>query len=174
MPYNFIERFNKLLEWNRKKIVLDYNSSIASATPKIVDRGSVYYCHFGTNIGSEQENRRPCVVLQRDSANQKSPNTIVAPITHTTSSVDVVIPISPKYDPKGILVLDGNVLLGNIVTVSKSRLENKITKLTESEMKLVDQAIIKSLGLVQIINKYENIIKNKDSYIAILKTKIAK
>lgn len=174
MPYNFIDRFDKLLDWNRVKIKLDYNAYNSSSNPRIVERGSVYYCFFGANIGSEQENKRPCVVIQRDSANRKSPNTIVAPITHTTSIVDVVVPIAAKYDTLGKLVLDGNVLLGNLVTISKSRLDNKIAKLTDSEMYAVDQAIIKSLGLAKMINKYENIIKNKDSYIAKLKSNITK
>ena len=62
----------------------------------------------------------PCIILQYNSANASSPNTIVAPITHTTSRLPIVVPIADQFDSTGKLILDGNVLLGNVTCVSTS------------------------------------------------------
>ena len=129
----------------KDKLYLDIIASKAKS--RIVKRGYVYECHFGRCIGSEQEKSRPCVVLQCADGNRNSPNTIVAPITHTGAKLDVVVPIQPQYDQNRCLILDGNVLLGNIITVSKSRLGSEITRLTSIEMKDIELAIIKSLEL---------------------------
>src|SRR3712207_7639950 len=56
------------------------------ATKRIVKRGQVYDCLLGIGVGSEESKKRPCVILQYDSANAKSPNTIVAPITDRKST----------------------------------------------------------------------------------------
>ena len=77
--------------------------------------------------------------------NRTSPNTVVAPITHTTSALPIVVPIAEKKDSSGKLILDGNVLLGNITCVSKARLGDYITDLTADEMRAVDKAIFISL-----------------------------
>jgi mRNA interferase MazF len=162
-------RIHEYLEWFKKKISLDISSSTCSR--KIVKRGHVYLCELGSNIGSELDKKRPCVILQRDSLNQSSPNTIVAPITHTTSTLDIVIPIEAQFDALGKTILDGNVLLGNIVTISKSRISHEITSIPRAEMEKIENAAIKSLGLYHIIIKYENIIKDKDDHIEALKKK---
>jgi mRNA interferase MazF len=112
------------------------------------------------------------VVLQRDKANLESPNTIVAPITHTSSTLPVVIPISPKYNNSGDVVLDGNVLLGNIVCVSKARLGDYVAKLELSEMKAVDEAIAISLGIKGHYDKLDNILNDKLAYIDKLKERV--
>ncbi len=80
-------------------------------------------------------------------------------------------PISTKYDTDGKLILDGYVMTGNIVTVSKARLGNKILNLTLSEMKIVEDEIIKSQGMKKRFDTLTNIISDKDTYIEKLKEK---
>lgn len=87
------------------------------------------------------------MVIQEQDANDTSPNTIVAPISHTKSKLKVIIPIKTQYDENGNILLDGNVLLGNIVTISKVRLGDYITDLFPDEMENVDKAIMVSLGI---------------------------
>lgn len=53
-----------------------------------------------------------------------SPNTIVAQITHTASTLKTVILIVDMKDPSGGVILDGNVILGNNVCISKARLRD--------------------------------------------------
>lgn len=167
MPYIEIKRTKQYFEWMTKKLFLDICAP--KAKTRIVKRGYVYECNFGRCIGSEQEKNRPCVVLQCTDGNRNSPNTIVAPITHTGTKINVVVPIKPQYDQNGCLILDGNVLLGNIVTVSKARLGAEITKLPPNEINDIEIAIIKSLELSHKFNSLQNIIKDKDDYINKLK-----
>ncbi len=91
MYYAHIDRINMHLDWLKEKLALELN--VKNASKRKVRRGSVYICKFGRNIGSEQEKERPCVVIQEQDANDTSPNTIVAPISHTKSKLKVIIPI---------------------------------------------------------------------------------
>lgn len=119
-----LSKTQQYLDWLKDKLYL--NAIARSAGKRTIFRGQVYHCNLGVGIGSEECKNRPCVILQYDSANKTSPNTIVAPITHTTSSLPIVVPITDKLDDKGNIILDGNVLLGNIVCVSKARLGDYI------------------------------------------------
>lgn len=158
------------LEWLKTKLFLDSNAE--RAKERIVKRGEVYKCNLGIGIGSEESKERPCVVLQRDKGNFESPNTIVAPITHTSSTLPVVVPITPKYNNSGDIILEGNVLLGNIVCVSKARLGDFVAKLEPSEMKAVDEAIAISLDIMRSYDKLRNILNDKLVYIDKLKKEI--
>lgn len=113
-----LTKTQQYLEWFKNKLYL--NAIATSAKNRIVYRGQVYRCNLG--IGIEECKERPCVVLQYNSANRTSPNTLVAPITHTTSTLPIVVPIAEKKDSSGKLIIDGNVLPGNITCVSKARL----------------------------------------------------
>jgi len=158
-----IQNAKQYLLWIYETVRLD--SLADSARNRKVYRGQVYWCCFGTNIGSEQSDKRPCVIIQNDKGNLSSPNTIVAPITHTNSKLDIVVPISDKYDASGKLILDGHVLLGNILTVSKSRLETYITDLDKNEMKKVNEAISKSIGIFFFIKQLEKQIEGQQRHI---------
>jgi mRNA interferase MazF len=143
-----LSRINDYLEWLKTKIKLDSRN----AATRVVKRGEVYICHFGKNIGSEEEKTRPCVIIQNDSGNLRSPNTIVAPISNSFGTRAVTVPITGeyKYFHNGAEIkLSGYILLGNITTVSKARLENCIAQLT-IEMEEVDKKIMTSLGIYKL------------------------
>ncbi|MBQ8596361.1 MAG: type II toxin-antitoxin system PemK/MazF family toxin [Lachnospiraceae bacterium] len=155
------------LDWLREKLYL--NAQAQAAQKRIVYRGQVYRCKFGIGIGSEECKERPCVILQYNSANKTSPNTLVAPITHTLSKLPIVVPIADKFNSSGELILDGNVLLGNITCISKARLGDYITELTEDEMKAVDKAISFSLDISHYYHTLQNMYNDKLQYIEKLK-----
>lgn len=157
------------LDWLKEKLFL--NALAPTAQKRTVSRGQVYRCKFGVGIGSEECKERPCVILQYNSANKTSPNTLVAPITHTSSKLPIVIPITAKFDTCGKMILDGNVLLGNITCISKSRLGDYITDLTPDEMKAVDNAISLSLDINHYYKTLQNMYKDKLQYIEKLKEK---
>lgn len=163
-----LTKTQQYLEWLKDKLYLNAISS--SAQRRTVFRGQVYKCKLGTGIGSEECKERPCVILQYNSANKTSPNTIVAPITHTTSNVPVVIPIEDKFDTQGKIILDGNVLLGNIVCVSKARLGDYITDLSSRELKDIDKAIAISLDIKRYYDSLQNEYNDKLQYIEKLKS----
>ena len=158
-----IQNARVYMKWINETIRLDAIASTAKS--RKVYRGQVYWCYFGVNIGSEQNEKRPCVILQNNIGNLSSPNTIVAPITHTNTKLPTVIPIDAKYNALGKLLLDGNVLLSHIKTVCKSRLDGYITDLTADEMKLVNEAVAKSIDLHTIFVKQEKQLSGQQAHI---------
>lgn len=167
-----LSRTQQYLEWLKTKLYLDSNAK--NSRRRVVKRGEVYKCSLGQGIGSEECKERPCVIIQNDAANVTSPNVIVAPITHTASRLDVVVPIADKVDSNGQVTLDGNVLLGNIVCVSKARLGNCVGSLSSTEMDEVDKAISISIDIKRHYDKLINIHEDKLVYIDKLKSKVEK
>jgi len=161
----------KYLDWIKEMLFLD--TKAISAKKRIVKRGEVYSCSFGMGIGSEESKERPCVIIQYDSANAYSPNTIVAPITHTSSSLPVVIEVKSQNNLDGSILLDGNVLLGNITCISKARLGKYITKLNQEDMLKIDASIAISLDIKRHYDKLRNIYNDKLNYIIKLKAKVS-
>lgn len=164
-----LNKMESYLEWTKNMMYLD---TIADrAKRRVIKRGQVYKCKLGIGVGSEESKERPCVILQADSANAKSSNTIVAPITHTSSTLPIVVPIADKFDNYGKLILDGNVLLGNIVTVSKARLGDYICQLPKEEVLKIDKAIATSIDIKRHYDTLDRIHKDKLEYIEKLKQK---
>lgn len=112
----------------------------------LVKRGDLYWVNLNPTRGSEQAGRRPVLVIQNDIGNEVAPTTIVAPVT--TKSFSKEYPTNVHL-PRGIsgLKSDSTVLLSQIRTVDKSRLEKKIGYLTDLYLEKVDRAIKISLGL---------------------------
>ena len=147
----------------KKMIYLD--TTVVSAQKRVVFRGQVYFCELGEGIGSEETKERPCIIIQNNLGNKNSGNIIVAPITNggILSNISVCIPNNKyKYtDKTGTqLYLSGNILLGNIVTVSKARLGDFVVDLSKEKslMKEIDEKIIISIGLYSKFKKLNDTI----------------
>ena len=86
------------------------------------------------------------MVIQNDVGNEAAPTVIVAPLT--TKSFMKPYPIN-VHIPRGAAGLKENstILLSQIRTIDKNRLDRKIGHLPPSYLKEVDQAICISLGL---------------------------
>jgi mRNA interferase MazF len=111
-----------------------------------IRRGDIYWLDLGRGTGSEQQGRRPVLVIQNDTGNQFSPNTIVAPFT--TSVPEKTYPFQAKCSPaESGLGEPCLVDLATIVTVSKGRLRERCGHLGVKKMLQVDEAIKVSLGL---------------------------
>lgn len=87
------------------------------------------------------------LVIQNDVGNEYAPTVIIAPLT--TKSFTKRYPTNANV-PKGIAGLkeDSTVLLSQIRTIDKTRLERREGHLSSVFMQEVDQAIKISLGLV--------------------------
>lgn len=164
-----LSKMQLYLEWTKNMMFLD---TIAyRAKKRNIKRGQVYKCKLGVGVGSEEGKERPCVILQADSGNATSANTIVAPITHTSSRLPIVVPIVDKLNDTENVILDGNVLLGNIVTVSKARLGDYICELPPDEMFKIDEAMAISVDIKRHYDKLTKIYEDKLEYIEKLKKK---
>lgn len=158
----------KYLDWIKQELFLDAISG--KSRGRSVKRGEVYWCELGQGIGSEECKKRPCVILQNDAGNHTSPNTIVAPITHSSSTLSIVIPITPKTAADGSQ-LDGNALLGSINTVSKARLGDFIAVLDSADMDKIDEALAISTDIKRHYDKLKTMYNDKIDHIKRLKEK---
>jgi mRNA interferase MazF len=111
-----------------------------------IRRGDVFWVDLNPVKSSEQAGRRPAVVIQNDVGNEAAPTVIVAPLT--TKSFMKHYPIN-VHIPRGVAGLkeDSTILLSQIRTIDKIRLDRKIGHLPSPYLKQVDQAIRISLGL---------------------------
>ena len=166
-----LSKTQQYLDWPKTKLYLDARSK--NAFKRVVKRGEVYWCELGQGVGSEESKKRPCVVLQANQANVNSPNTLVAPITHTSSNLPVVIPIKERKKPNGEILLDGHALIGNMVCISKGRLGDYILTLDTDELKEIDKAIAIATDIKRHYDKLEKMFKDKEDYICKLKNKIS-
>jgi Growth inhibitor len=112
----------------------------------IVKRGDIFYADLSPVIGSEQGGVRPVIVIQNDVGNKYSPTVIVAAITSQINKAKLPTHVEISSEEYG-LNKDSVVLLEQIRTLDKRRLKERIGHMTDSDMALVDEALLISLGL---------------------------
>lgn len=113
---------------------------------RTIKRGDIYYANLNPVIGSEQGGRRPVIIISNDIGNKHSPTVIVAPITsriHTKAKLPTHILIK-DFDG-----LDRNsiILLEQVRTIDKQRLEQYIGMIPDNVMARVDKALAISVSL---------------------------
>ncbi len=107
-------------------------------------RGEVWLVNWNPARGSEQAGKRPALVIQNDIGNEKASTTIVAAISSSVKIYPMNIEIDP---PEGGLERSSIVKTGQILTVSKERLEKRLGRISSKKMEEVNQAIKLSLDL---------------------------
>ena len=113
-----------------------------------VKRGYIFYADLSPVVGSEQGGVRPVLVIQNDVGNCYSPTVIVAAITSQIEKAKLPTHVeisSGEYN----LEKDSVILLEQIRTIDKQRLNKKITQLDNRVMRKVDEALRISLGLIE-------------------------
>ena len=113
-----------------------------------INRGDIYYADLSPVVGSEQGGVRPVLIVQNDVGNKYSPTVIIAAITSqlTKAKLPTHIELSKvKYN----LPKDSVVLLEQIRTLDKRRLQEKSACLDVLTMNQVDIAMMISLGITQ-------------------------
>lgn len=116
-------------------------------------RGQVYYADLRPVVGCEQGGIRPCVIIQNDAGNQYSPTVIVAAMT-TKDKKELPTHIAVSAED---YCLDSNttILLEQIRTIDKSRLQSFVGRLSEGTMQRVDEALHISLALNKVEREVE-------------------
>ena len=105
-------------------------------------RGDVYWVNLDPTVGTEINKKRPCLIISSDEGNEVCSRVTVAAIT---SSVQNLYPFQVKVRLKE---KDGKVLLNQIRTIDKRRLEGKLSYLDKSTMEDVDNALKIALALM--------------------------
>ena len=98
------------------------------------------------HIGSEQGGKRPVVVLQNNIGNRHSPTLIVATVTTRTEKkkkqpTHVLVDSNPAFEESSMILLE------QIFTIDKSRIERFMGYSSKAEMLRIDMALLVSLAL---------------------------
>lgn len=114
-------------------------------------RGGMYYANLETGVGSEQNGHRPVVIIQNNVGNKYSPTVIVAAITAKVG-VKAKLPTHYYIGAEDGLELPSIVLLEQLRTIDKKRLEGYIGQLSPMHIDGINHALAISLDLVHKIN----------------------
>lgn len=111
----------------------------------ICHRGDIYFANLNPAVGSEQGGHRPVLIIQNDIGNRFSPTVIAACITSRDKNR---LPTHIRLSPADTgLSKDSIVLLEQVRTLDKSRLQEKVGHAGERTMKAVNEAMSVSFGL---------------------------
>lgn len=104
-------------------------------------RGEVWWVSFQPSIGGEIQKQRPAVIVSNDASNKYLNRIQVVPLT---SSVDRLYPSEANVVVKG---KKNKAMADQLTTVSKRRVQNRMARLSGSDLQAVEQAIKVQLGL---------------------------
>jgi mRNA interferase MazF len=112
-----------------------------------IRRGDIVYADLNPTFGSEQGGTRPVLVVQNNLGNQKSPTTIIAPITK--SQTKAVIPTHLHIGKAGgCLREESMVLFEQVRTIDKERIKRKLGHLNDALFKdKIDECLEVSVGI---------------------------
>ncbi len=111
-------------------------------------RGDIYYADLGRGIGSEQEGRRPVIIIQNNTGNKHSPTVIVAAIT---SKIDAKVKLPTHYylGKSCGLELPSVIMMEQVRTLDKRRLESYVGCLEEHHLRGFNHALAVSVALAE-------------------------
>lgn len=109
-------------------------------------RGEIYFADLDPHYGSEQGGKRPVIVIQNNTGNKFAPTVIVAAVTSKVSKkpnqpTHVLIEQNPAFSRPSV------VLLEQIFTIDKERIQRLLGQTTPDEMYQINEALMNSLDL---------------------------
>lgn len=117
----------------------------------IYRRGEIWWVDLTPVVGSEIDKQRPCLILQNDLGNQKSPTTIVAPFVRGSKTYPYVVNVKPTPQNK----LDGErcIHLGQMRSVDHQRIKNQLGVLEDDYWEAIEKAVSIELGFSVVFRK---------------------
>ena len=112
-------------------------------------RGEVYWAELVPRSGSEQQGRRPVLVISHDAFNQIETwrSVIVVPLSTSSSQAGRGPTTVSLTQGVGGLKRDSTALCHQVTTLDRSKLRDRLGQLPAPEMKLVEDGIKAALDM---------------------------
>lgn len=110
----------------------------------IYHRGDIYYVDFGSRYGSEQNGKRPAIVIQNEVGNLHAPTLTVVPVT---SNVKKTHQPTHFIFCHSVIKKKSMAMAEQIQTIDKQRILSYVGKLNEQQMSDLEKAVQAHLGL---------------------------
>lgn len=112
-----------------------------------ITRGDIFYADLSGAIGSEQNGKRPVIIIQNDIGNKYSPTTIVLPLTKTLHR-KTRLPTHIDLKTLDCIKYNSTILIEQIRTIDKTRIDEKIGHIEdENIMMMINKRIEIALGI---------------------------
>lgn len=115
-----------------------------------LSKGSIHLCQLGENIGSEQSEERPVIIVSNDRINSTSPNVMIIPLSKTLKKKTIknrkgVIQEVPKVGTHFFLTknnysfldYDSAAMAEGITAVSKIRIGKHLGSISDKDLTAV-------------------------------------
>lgn len=113
-------------------------------------RGDIFYADLSPVGGSKNRAIRPVLIVQNNTANKYSPYVIVVAITSNLNKPKHPTHVKISSHEYSFLKTDSVILLEQIRTLDKQKLQEKIGAVNEKTMNEISEGLMKSQGLLDI------------------------
>ncbi len=146
-----------LVTWAGHKYNFHVSAQQKTIQQMQIKRGEIYWAELGKNVGSEQNEKRPVLIIQNDKGNRFGSTTIVAPITTSPNSGDkrakplpteVIIDLIEPDTTPGVApgttktLITGVIRLQQLRVLSKARLEKLICDLNDTNLAVLNPKVV--------------------------------
>ncbi|GGA50349.1 type II toxin-antitoxin system PemK/MazF family toxin [Paenibacillus physcomitrellae] len=161
------QKEEQILKWKPIKIQLAHYwiDNEKTQMSRKMTRGAVHFCNFGENIGCEQNEERPVIIISNNTVNSTSGNVLVIPLTKNLKAKTnfktgqavltkdgMPVPrfqshyflFKHKYD---FLAFDSAAKTEETTSVSKVRLKEHLGNLDEEDINRLENRVKWTFGL---------------------------
>lgn len=161
------QKEDQILKWKPVKIGLAHYwiENEKTQMGRKMTRGAVHFCNFGENIGCEQNEERPVVIISNNTVNSTSGNVLVIPLTKNLKSKTNFktgqavltkdgLPV-PRFQSHyflfqhkySFLAFDSAAKTEETTSVSKVRLKEHLGNLDEEDINRLENRVKWTFGL---------------------------
>ncbi|MFQ6585412.1 type II toxin-antitoxin system PemK/MazF family toxin [Priestia megaterium] len=147
-----IEKEQLLNEWHPRKVEMAkrFIEEETMQKERNMVKGAIHLCELGENIGSEQNEERPVLIVSNDRINSTATNVKIIPLSKTLKTKTIknrkgktqIVPkvgthFFLKRDKYGFLTYNSAAMAEGITTVSKIRLGKHLGNISDEDLKKI-------------------------------------
>lgn len=112
-----------------------------------IRRGDLYWLNWSPGRGSEQSGRRPALIIAADASNRNERYPLIIVATLSTVQREILTHIVLEPDAENGLSQRSSIKCEQLMTVDKDRLEDRIGRISTTDLSRVDSALKRALSL---------------------------